>query len=301
MRNPLGLFVEEIEKLRVDSVHGATYLTKASADAVARLALAGASRKELREAARRVAAARPMMASVFDFANSLLFFLDAQTEPQAVAEFCRRYIRETEERSEAAVVAAVEKLRGVRTIVTHSSSSLVRDTLIEAAKRGERFRLYCTESRPGGEGISLARTLCENGIDTTLVIDAAAGSLMERADLFLVGSDGIGVFGLVHKTGTYPMALAARERGAAFTVVTTTRKFWPSGIRKVEETPKEGDEITPERGCFEKLNRYFDITPLQKGDTVLTEEEGSFDGEEALKICEERPLHRALGGPGPIG
>ena len=262
---------------------------------MAALATDGASMETMRHAALRIAEARPMMASVFDFANRLLFFLEESAEGAAVAEFCDRYLIELERSARVAVKMGVAVTEGIGCVVTHSASSMVKDTLIEAARRGRRFRVVCTESRPGNEGVLLAETLCREGIDTTLVIDAAAGFMMEEADLFLVGADGIGTFGLVHKMGTWPMALAARKQGVKFAVLTLSRKFWPAEVKRVEEPPKEGDEIVSQKGCFEICNRYFDRTPLEESDVVITER-GVWTMEEALKICEEKAMHPLLKG-----
>jgi translation initiation factor 2B subunit (eIF-2B alpha/beta/delta family) len=290
----------DIGRIASDNLHGAAHLARMAARAVRKIALEGATAETLRRAAVEIAQAQPTMAPLFDFANRLLFLLDETAERERVADFCDGYLLAMERASEAAAERAAAIVLRSTVVLTHSASSLVREALIEARRRGGQFRVICTESRPAGEGVGLAEALCGGGIETALVTDAAAGYMMEEADLFLVGADGIGRFGLVHKIGTWPMALAARARGVPFTVVATSQKLWPPAVKEVREPLKDGGEITPVEGCFEKINRYFDITPLEGEDSVVTEH-GVSKGREILNLLEARKLHPRLEREGSTG
>jgi len=284
----------DIESIREDSVHGATYLTLKAADAFKRALECGADISSLREASVALADARPMMASIFRFANDLLFFMDEREDPDEIRSFCDSFIAGLEESARDIRRIAVRKIAqmDIETVMTHSYSSLVKDTLLDSASSRSQVRVVCTESRPKNEGVELARTLCEAGVDTTLVTDASSPFLCRGVDMLLIGADGIGGFGLVHKAGTYPMVLAARESGVPVVVLAGSRKFWPYELRGVKEPPKSPDEIS-DNGCFEVLNYYFDTTPLEYIDSVVTER-GAVTPAEALDMCRDSSLHPSL-------
>ena len=282
-----------ITEIRADSVHGATFLTRNALLAIRQAVSYGPSREELEAAARQIAAVRPMMASLFNVSNRLLYQLDRDDHPDAVNSYCDDFLASMEDAAHLVMEKGVKQMEGAKSILTHSYSSLVCDTLLAAAERGRRFRVVCTESRPGKEGLLLARRLCEAGIEVSVVIDAAAGHMMNEVDLVLVGADGIGSFGLVHKMGTYPIALAARDRGVAFAVLATEEKFWPYEIEEISEPLKQAGEIAKEDGCFNVVNLYFDRTPLRKEDMVVMES-AVLNGCDIRNICERNPLHPLL-------
>ncbi len=296
MRDEVSRWMErEIESVKKDRVHGASYLTAKCIRAVEAAAESGASLDLLRKSALDIAASRPMMASVFNFANELLLFLDGEDTPRRCVEFCRAYLEQLERSATIVSSKAAEMLPGRGTILTHSASTAVRDTLLEAFGTGAGFRVLCTESRPGKEGVAFARSLCDAGIETTLIIDAAAPFLVREADMVLVGADGIGTFGLVHKIGTYAIALAAERAGVAFLSVASARKLWPSAIERVVEPPKEGSEVGAE-GSLEAMNLYFDVTPLGRWVRIVTED-GVLDDGDVRHRCEKMPIHPLLSNP----
>ena len=133
----------------------------------------------------------------------------------------------------------------VDVVVTLSSSSLVTRTLCEkngSDKRHDRRRLkvVVSESRPLREGVDVAaRFASEGGHDVTLVTDAALGSELLRMKkqscgdssspisvIVLVGADAIDDGDVVNKVGTRMLALAAREAGVPFFLVSTSDKAW---------------------------------------------------------------------------
>ncbi|WP_201353043.1 translation initiation factor eIF-2B [Hydrogenimonas urashimensis] len=282
-----------IAEIRNDSVHGATFLTKKALAAIREAAVAGSQEKTLRKAALQIAAARPMMASLFNVANGLLFQLDEDAGRDAVIAYCDAFAESMDRAAASVLESGIERIAGARTVLTHSYSSLVCETLLAAAGRGERFRVVCTESRPGNEGVALAERVCKAGIETSLAIDASAGFMMQRIDLVLLGADGVGRFGLVHKMGTYPIALAARESQVPFVSLATSEKFWPAEVRYVSEPSKPSDEIGGKNVCFDAINLYFDVTPLRLVDTVVTEE-SALEAGGILDLCGSKPLHPLL-------
>jgi S-methyl-5-thioribose-1-phosphate isomerase len=95
--------------------------------------------------------------------------------------------------------------------------------LYAAHARGRRFHVYCDETRPRAQGATLtAWELAQEGISHEIIVDNAAGHLMQRGeiDLVIVGSDRIlGRTGEVaNKIGTYTKAVLAARHGIPFYV-----------------------------------------------------------------------------------
>lgn len=68
--------------------------------------------------------------------------------------------------------------------------------------------------------------LLEEGIKSTVILDAAVGYYMERVDIVLVGAEAVVTNGgIINKIGTYPIAVCAREVNKPFYVVVESYKF----------------------------------------------------------------------------
>ena len=97
--------------------------------------------------------------------------------------------------------------------------------------------MLVTEGRPDGAGACVAAALAELGVPCTVVLDAAVASAMERADLVLVGAEGVVENGgVINKVGTLTVATCARAMRkplyVAASVQETPRK--PRGFRTLE-------------------------------------------------------------------
>ena len=61
----------------------------------------------------------------------------------------------------------------------------------QAVANGKRFSVYVTEARPDSHGELTVKKLRDEGIQATLLLDAAVGAVMERIDIVLVGAEGM--------------------------------------------------------------------------------------------------------------
>ncbi|HVP56684.1 MAG TPA: S-methyl-5-thioribose-1-phosphate isomerase [bacterium] len=152
-----------------------------------------------------------------------------------------------------------------------------------ARERGVKFKVLADETRPLLQGARLtAWELARAGIDTTVICDSAAHSLLARGlvGLVLVGSDRITLDGdFANKIGTYGVALSAKAAGVPFYVVapTSTIDFKlknGSDIPIEERDPSEvtvinGRPITP--AGVKALNPAFDVTPAHLVTGIITE------------------------------
>ena len=155
--------------------------------------------------------------------------------------------------------------------------------IVAAHRAGARPHVWVGETRPLLQGARLTSwELQRLGIDMTLVIDAAAGSLMARGrvDVVLVGADRIAANGdVANKIGTYSLAVLARNHGIPFYVaapVSTIDDATPTGAGiPIEERAPE--EITRSFGRAvagpdtRVANPAFDVTPASLVTAIVTD------------------------------
>jgi len=143
--------------------------------------------------------------------------------------------------------------------------------------------VFAGETRPWLQGARLTVwELQQDGIDATLIADAAASHLMKsgKVQWVVVGADRICANGdTANKIGTYQLAIAARHHGVKFMVVapsSTVDMATPSGetIEIEEREPGELHGVGGSRTVAEGIaawNPVFDVTPHELIDAIVTE------------------------------
>jgi methylthioribose-1-phosphate isomerase len=152
-----------------------------------------------------------------------------------------------------------------------------------AVEAGRRVRVLADETRPFLQGSRLtAFELMRDGIETVLITDNSAGSLMRAGeiDLVVVGADRIAANGdVANKIGTYSVAVLAHENGIPFYVaapMSTIDFECPDGDRiPIEERDgREVWEFAGRRVAPEGVrvrNPAFDVTPARYVAAIVTE------------------------------
>ncbi|MAW62691.1 MAG: S-methyl-5-thioribose-1-phosphate isomerase [Acidobacteria bacterium] len=152
-----------------------------------------------------------------------------------------------------------------------------------AVEAGKRVSVYADETRPFLQGARLtAWELVREGIDTTVIADGMAGSLMRagRVDLVVVGADRIAANGdVANKIGTYTVAVLAREHEVPFYVAAPVSTIDLStsdgtGIPIEERDEKEmthlgSTQLTATGAAV--WNPAFDVTPASFVAGIITE------------------------------
>jgi methylthioribose-1-phosphate isomerase len=152
-----------------------------------------------------------------------------------------------------------------------------------AWEQGSLERVYATETRPLLQGARLtAWELQRDGIPFTLIVDSAAGSLLQRGlmQAVVVGADRIAANGdVANKIGTYTLAVLAKQNDVPFYVAAPTSTMdlnMPSGDEiPVEERAPE--EVTTLAGAATAaagataVNPAFDVTPAEFVSAIITE------------------------------
>ena len=144
-------------------------------------------------------------------------------------------------------------------------------------------RVFAGETRPWMQGSRLTVwELQQDGIEATLIADAAASHLMKGGEVewVVVGADRICANGdVANKIGTYQLAIAARFHGRKFMVVapsSTVDMGTPSGaqIEIEERDPGELLGVSGSRTVADGIqawNPVFDVTPAELIDAIVTE------------------------------
>jgi methylthioribose-1-phosphate isomerase len=152
-----------------------------------------------------------------------------------------------------------------------------------AVEQGKKIHVYADETRPFLQGARLtAWELMEDGIDTTVICDNMAASLMRAGKIktVVVGADRIAANGdFANKIGTYNVAILAKEHGIPFycaapwstiDTATPTGDAIPIEERSpVEVTHHGGKQLTPHGVGV--CNPAFDVTPARYVTAIITE------------------------------
>jgi len=218
---------------------------------------------------------------------------DVPSAQKAIVANADRFIENSARALERIGSIGSRRIRDGDTVLTHCNSMAAISVISTAHKSGKRVRVIATESRPRYQGITTIGMLDRLGIETELIVDSAARSIMNEVDMVVVGADVITANGsLVNKIGTAQIALAAHESRTGFMVAAETYKFSPQTILGELVTIEERDsrEVLPDISKYSHVhvrNPAFDVTPHQYIDTIFTEA-GAIPPEMSYLIIRER-------------
>lgn len=254
----------------------------------------GAFKKEIKSNAKLLATARPTEPALRNGIALILRAIVREDElkgaKRAVAEAAKQYIVGMENAKKRIIDIGVKRIKPKMTVLTHCHSSTVTAILIKAWKKGIRFQVINTETRPRYQGRLTAKELVKAGIPVTHIVDSAVRRVMNDVDLVIVGADAITAEGnLVNKIGTSQIALVAHEARTEFACACETYKFDPitatGEYEPIEQRGKSEVWKNPPKKLKIK-NPAFDFTPPEYIDYIITEE-GILTPFEAAHILRE--------------
>jgi methylthioribose-1-phosphate isomerase len=151
-----------------------------------------------------------------------------------------------------------------------------------AVEEGKRVKVFACETRPLNQGSRLTcYELMKDGIDVTLITDAAVGILMRKrlVKKVFVGADRIVQDGVFNKIGTFTLAIAASYHRVPFYVaapkstldLTKTEKDVVIEERSREELIYCGNRLLAPKDV-KVYNPAFDFTPLSLVSAIITED-----------------------------
>ena len=157
--------------------------------------------------------------------------------------------------------------------------------IYESHRQGKGVHVWVDETRPRLQGARLtAWELMRAGVPMHLIVDSAAGHLMQRGkvDLFLFGADRVAANGdVANKVGTYKNCVVARENGVptyACVPTSTIDLTVADGMlihieeRAAEEVTEAAPGVRTAPEGVPVFNPAFDVTPAKYITAIITEE-----------------------------
>jgi eIF-2B alpha/beta/delta-like uncharacterized protein len=282
--------IRDIEDMKVK---GAYLITRVALEALALCAQERSVegqplRDTLVAAADRLRAAQPSMASVANACTYVLHpllqadgaDLTADQVHDLIGERSQAFLDANDHAQQQVIDVGAEIVRDGDVVFMHSYPGTLLGMFRRAREQGKQFSVIATESRPYCEGRVMVSELLKLGVPCTLVIDAAIGSYVGRANKSLVGSDSFLPNGaVVNKIGTQLLALACQVYGvplyAAGSVLKLSIAALHGGQVKMLERPDDGG-IAPKDVADHQLlrveNRIFDTTPVRYFEALITDQ-----------------------------
>jgi translation initiation factor 2B subunit (eIF-2B alpha/beta/delta family) len=224
---------------------------------VAKSALYAYSLIPTKDSKRKLLASRPtepMMENVLDLAEEGKYYGEIRKHFDTAQESINKNILK------------IIKSGGV--VFLHCHSTNVVNSLIYVKKKGKRFEVYNTETRPLYQGRKTVRELRKHGIKVTMFIDSALGVALKKsqgtkkADVVLLGADALLRNGIINKIGSAVIAQLARTNKIPVYIVADSWKFTKKKIpieqRKINEVWDSAPQgVKIKNPAFEFVEKKF--------------------------------------------
>ncbi|AAG19758.1 MULTISPECIES: translation initiation factor eIF-2B [Halobacterium] len=172
-----------------------------------------------------------------------------------------------------AAAATAEHITDGQTLLTHDYSSTVLEAIELAAQDGAHLDVFVTEARPRHLGRKTVRALAQlDRVDPTLIVDGAAGHVLDDCDRVLLGMDCIVADTYYNRVGTYPIVAAAADAGTPVTVAGSAAKLVADGFQFTNDFRDTSEVIREPPAGFTVENPAYDATPTRLLDAVVTED-----------------------------
>lgn len=217
---------------------------------IARAAVSAYIAKPTKENKRKLLSLRPTEPML----SNALNMLEKKSREEVLSHFSKA--------QEKINKLALKIIKNGMIIYTHCHSTNVVKALINARKKGKKFSVYNTETRPLFQGRKTAKELSKNKIRVTTFVDAAMDDAIAESDLVLVGADAILKDGAINKIGSEAIAEIAYLRKKPVYVVADSWKFSPKNV-KIEERDfhevwkRAPKKIKVRNPAFEKVDKKY--------------------------------------------
>ncbi|WP_248516501.1 translation initiation factor eIF-2B [Salinarchaeum laminariae] len=226
-------------------------------------------------ALRRANPSHASLATALDEIESAVVegaFDDVDAAQDGLVEAIEATVSVIEDAKDEAAAAAAGLLTDGDAILTHDYSSTVLGAIERAAADGAQLDVYVTEARPRFLGRRTARHLAEvDGVEPTMVVDAATGHVLESVDRVLTGMTCVVGETLYNRVGTYPLAATAAQSDVPFTVTGSSAKIVDGGFVFENDFRNPVEVLREPADGFEIENPAYDATPLDLIDQLATE------------------------------
>ena len=280
------MYADLVKEIKNDHVSGASEISRKACSAFVAFSseIKADSKEEYFDKLLRLGVdlvlAQPGMASVFNLANSLLYYVE-ELIPSLSLEELRESTKEKAEEFCCNSLSSMQKIakngevliEDGSKVLTFSSSGSILSILKKAKEEGKTFEVIACESRPMLEGRILAKFLGNAGIPVRLIVDAAMGVFAKEATLSLVGADSISETTFVNKAGTKYLCFLSEEHRIPLYVACERSKFISSEWRLAPMVWGDPREVLDSELSNVKVeNPYYEEIPLTYCQQVITNE-----------------------------
>ena len=248
-------FNEIIKDIKEVKIQGASNIAKAALKAYEMVSSKSSKRKLL-----SLRSTEPMMENV-------LKMIDKKPYKEILKHF---------DEAQASINKYIFKLiKNNDVIFTHCHSTNVVNALIYAKKKGKKFEVYNTETRPLYQGRKTARELKKAGIKVTMFIDSALGVALskeqgtKKVDKVLFGADALLKKGIINKIGSETIARIAKSEKIPVYVVADSWKFTKKKIPLENRGLKEVWDKYPKK--IKIKNPAFEFVPKKYISGIVSE------------------------------
>ena len=252
MKRGLSKVIADLKSVKIQ---GATNIAKAALKAYKKYP-SQKTKKKLLDARPT----EPMLENILDLAEK-------RSEKEILDSF-----RETQERINKIVLKLI---KNEDVIFTHCHSTSVVKALIYAKKKGKRFEVYNTETRPLFQGRKTARELKKAGIKVTMFVDSALGVALskeqgtKKASKVFFGADALIQKGIINKIGSEVVAQIAKNQKIPVYVLANSWKFTK---KKVPIEQRKLNEVWDKAPKSVKIkNPAFEFIPKKYIKAIISE------------------------------
>ncbi len=203
----------------------------------------------------------PMMENVLDLAESGI-----------AKEEILRHFDEAQEKINPCVFKLI---KNKSVIFTHCHSTNVARALIYAKKKGKKFEVYNTETRPLFQGRKTAKELRKAGIKVTLFADSSIGVALskeqgtKKVNLVFLGADALLKKGVINKVGSEIIARLSKQEKISFYIVADSWKFTKEKVPLEQRSLNEVWDNAPKN--IKIKNPAFEFIPKKYITGIITE------------------------------
>lgn len=277
-------YQDVIHTIKTLMVRGAPAIGVAAAFGMALAELAG---EDLEKVAVEIKAARPTAVNLFWAVDRILA---AKAVGKSAVDEALLMFDEDIQTNKTLGKYGAQVIEDGDTILTHCNAGALAcvdygtalGVIRAAAEEGKNISVVCDETRPVCQGARLSVfEMQEEGIPVKLIVDSAAGRLMQegKIDKVVVGADRVAKGGVANKIGSLMVALAAKRFNVPFYVAAPRSTFDEEiSIFDVEIEERDSNEVLYYGKCrvapkgTEVENPAFDIVPSDLITGIITED-----------------------------
>lgn len=162
-------------------------------------------------------------------------------------------------------------------IYTHCHSTNVVQALIYAKRKGKKFEVYNTETRPLFQGRKTAKDLKKAKIKVTMFVDSAMDIALsdkqgtKKATKILLGADALLEKGVINKVGSGIIAKLSKTNNIPIYIIADSWKYSPKKIKIEQRDFHEVWKKLPKKSEIKIKNPAFELVPRKNIKKIISE------------------------------